>query len=43
MVCLTRADRAEDPGKRLRLTLGLEKNGGSWAVTHEHHSFTLAI
>jgi len=24
---------------RLRLTLGLRKDGGRWVVTHEHHSF----
>jgi hypothetical protein len=23
-----------------RVTLGLLKQGGRWAVTHEHHSFT---
>ena len=24
---------------RLRLTLGLRKEGGRWTVAHEHHSF----
>jgi uncharacterized protein (TIGR02246 family) len=27
------------PENRLRLTLGLRKQGGRWIVTHEHHSF----
>jgi ketosteroid isomerase-like protein len=31
---------AENPAKRLRLTLGLRKEGGRWTVAHEHHSFT---
>ncbi|CAN5409740.1 nuclear transport factor 2 family protein [soil metagenome] len=43
---LLRCGRAEEleqaPGRRLRLTLGLRKDGGSWVVTHEHHSFPLA-
>lgn len=29
----------EDPDHRLRLTLGLRKEGGRWVVAHEHHSF----
>ena len=30
----------EEPGgNRLRLTVGLRKDGGRWVVTHEHHSF----
>ena len=28
-----------DPDLRLRLTLGLRKQDGRWAVSHEHHSF----
>ena len=32
---------AERPAKRLRLTLGLRKEGGRWLVAHEHHSFPL--
>lgn len=28
-----------DSPTRLRLTLGLRKEGGRWVVTHEHHSF----
>jgi uncharacterized protein (TIGR02246 family) len=27
------------PEQRLRLTIGLRKADGRWAVTHEHHSF----
>ena len=29
----------KDPDNRLRLTLGLRKDGESWVVVHEHHSF----
>jgi uncharacterized protein (TIGR02246 family) len=28
-----------DPGSRLRLTIGLRKQAGTWVVAHEHHSF----
>lgn len=28
-----------DPEQRLRLTLGLRRDGGRWVVAHEHHSF----
>jgi len=28
-----------DPTNRLRLTIGLRKDGGRWLVAHEHHSF----
>ena len=37
--CGTPEDLARDPGTRLRLTLGLRKENGRWAVAHEHHSF----
>jgi uncharacterized protein (TIGR02246 family) len=30
---------AENPDNRLRLTIGLRKEGGRWVVAHEHHSF----
>jgi len=30
---------AEMPERLLRLTLGLRKEDGEWAVAHEHHSF----
>ncbi len=30
---------AANPELRLRLTLGLRKEQGRWAVAHEHHSF----
>ncbi len=32
---------AEKPDQRLRLTLGLRKEGGRWLVAHEHHSYPL--
>ena len=38
--CGTPAELAEHPDKRLRLTIGLRKEGDRWIVTHEHHSFT---
>ncbi len=28
-----------DPDNRLRLTIGLRKDGARWVVAHEHHSF----
>ena len=37
--CGTRAELEQDPANRLRLTLGLRKEGGRWVVAHEHHSF----
>jgi uncharacterized protein (TIGR02246 family) len=37
--CGTPQDLAANPGKRLRLTLGLRKEHGRWVVAHEHHSF----
>jgi uncharacterized protein (TIGR02246 family) len=30
---------ADNPENRLRLTLGLRREGGRWVVAHEHHSF----
>jgi uncharacterized protein (TIGR02246 family) len=37
--CGTPEDFADSPETRLRLTLGLAKEGGRWIVRHEHHSF----
>src|SRR4051812_38077155 len=37
--CDTPEGLARTPGSRLRLTLGLRKEGGRWVVAHEHHSF----
>ncbi len=37
--CGTPADFAEDPERRLRLSIGLRRTDGRWTVTHEHHSF----
>lgn len=37
--CGKPAEWAADPDNLLRLTIGLRKRDGRWAVTHEHHSF----
>jgi uncharacterized protein (TIGR02246 family) len=37
--CGTREELAENPENRLRLSIGLRKQGGRWVVSHEHHSF----
>jgi uncharacterized protein (TIGR02246 family) len=37
--CGTENDHAARPDRRLRLTLGLRKEGDRWVVAHEHHSF----
>jgi uncharacterized protein (TIGR02246 family) len=37
--CGTEAELASRPESRLRLTLGLRREGGRWVVAHEHHSF----
>jgi uncharacterized protein (TIGR02246 family) len=37
--CGTPEEFARNPDTRLRLTLGLRKQGGRWVVIHEHHSF----
>ncbi|MFF3341775.1 YybH family protein [Streptomyces flavidovirens] len=37
--CGTPQELAEHPENRLRLTVGLRKEQGRWAVAHEHHSF----
>ena len=37
--CGTPHELAENPERRLRLTLGLRKEHGRWVVAHEHHSF----
>ena len=39
--CGTPEELARDPDNRLRLTIGLRKEGGRWIVAHEHHSFPL--
>jgi uncharacterized protein (TIGR02246 family) len=39
--CGTDEEYAEEPGRRLRLTVGLRKQDGRWVVAHEHHSFPL--
>jgi len=40
--CGTQAEFADDPDRRLRLTVGLRKDDGRWIVTHEHHSFAIS-
>jgi uncharacterized protein (TIGR02246 family) len=37
--CGTDDELREDPDNRLRLSIGLRKEGGRWVVAHEHHSF----
>jgi uncharacterized protein (TIGR02246 family) len=37
--CGTDEELSNDPGNRLRLTMGLRKEDGRWMVSHEHHSF----
>jgi ketosteroid isomerase-like protein len=37
--CGTPEQLEREPEQRLRLTIGLRKAEGRWAVTHEHHSF----
>lgn len=37
--CGTEVELKKNPDNRLRLTIGLRKQGGRWAVAHEHHSF----
>jgi uncharacterized protein (TIGR02246 family) len=39
--CGTDEEYAEEPGRRLRLTVGLRRQDGRWVVAHEHHSFPL--
>lgn len=39
--CGTPDDLAQEPDRRLRLTLGLRKQEGRWLVAHEHHSFPM--
>ena len=37
--CGTQDELRADPDNRLRLTIGLRREGGRWVVAHEHHSF----
>src|SRR3712207_3497555 len=37
--CGTSQELAQRPEQRLRLTVGLRKEGDRWIVAHEHHSF----
>ena len=37
--CGTPEELEADPANRLRLSIGLRRDGGRWIVAHEHHSF----
>ncbi len=37
--CGAAADFEREPGRRLRLTVGLRQLDDEWVITHEHHSF----
>jgi uncharacterized protein (TIGR02246 family) len=37
--CGTEEGLRKDPNTRLRLTVGLRREGGRWVIAHEHHSF----
>jgi uncharacterized protein (TIGR02246 family) len=37
--CGSEEELRKDPDNRLRMTIGLRKEGGRWLVSHEHHSF----
>jgi uncharacterized protein (TIGR02246 family) len=37
--CGGKDDLAKNPRPQLRLTIGLRKVAGRWAIAHEHHSF----
>ena len=37
--CGTPEELEQDPDNRLRLSVGLRREGGRWVVAHEHHSF----
>jgi len=40
LVCGTPEELATKPADfRLRITLGLRRDGGRWVIAHEHHSF----
>jgi uncharacterized protein (TIGR02246 family) len=38
--CGTPEELEREPDRRLRLTVGLRRELGTWVVAHEHHSFT---
>jgi uncharacterized protein (TIGR02246 family) len=40
--CGTREELEREPDNRLRLTIGLRREGDRWVVAHEHHSFPSA-
>ena len=40
LLCGTPDELESAPTRRLRLSIGLRKEGDRWVVGHEHHSFT---
>jgi uncharacterized protein (TIGR02246 family) len=38
--CGKPSELEKNPDRRLRLTVGLRKEGGRWLIAHEHHSYT---
>jgi uncharacterized protein (TIGR02246 family) len=40
--CGSAEELDREPGRRLRLTIGLRRRADGWTVMHEHHSFALA-
>ncbi len=41
--CNTAEGLAARPDQRLRLTVGLRRDGDRWLVSHEHHSFAESV
>jgi uncharacterized protein (TIGR02246 family) len=41
LLCGMPQELADEPDRRLRLTIGLRKDGGRWTVAHEHHSYAI--
>jgi len=41
--CNTPEGLAARPDQRLRLTVGLRRDGDRWLVSHEHHSFAESV
>jgi ketosteroid isomerase-like protein len=39
--CGTQDQFDANPDNRLRITVGLRKDGDRWTVVHEHHSFPM--
>jgi ketosteroid isomerase-like protein len=41
--CASKEALKKDDTPKLRLTLGLRREGGAWQIAHEHHSFPLEL